>query len=274
MKNLLVLAAAALCVFPILAQEEDAEGCKDSQVLSRMKSCRIESCDKKDFDRADVRTGASDEQMQAVEGEVETLIYRCGDNVSFLSIVRNAENALKAAGFTKVYSGPGMNESPAYSARKGGVWIDIQTQINGGQTYTQTVVRSKEMEQEMTASAESMEAEIAKSGYCSIYGILFDTAKATIQPPSEKCLTEMVKLLKNNPAWKLQVEGHTDNVGGKEVNAKLSQSRAEAVRAWLVAHGVDSARLSAKGFGDSKPVADNATEDGRAKNRRVDLRKL
>ncbi|HEY8181873.1 MAG TPA: OmpA family protein [Thermoanaerobaculia bacterium] len=273
MKRLLLVAALVLCVCPILAQEEDAEGCRDSAVLSRMKSCRIESCDKKDFDRADIHAGAS-EQMQAVEGEVETIIYHCGDNVSFLSIVRNAENALKAAGFTKVYSGPGMNESPAYSARKGGVWIDVQTQPNGGQTYTQTVVRSKEMEQEMTASAESMEAEIARSGYCSIYGVLFDTGKATIQPASEKCLTEMAKLLKNNPSWKLQVEGHTDNVGGKDPNVKLSQSRAEAVQGWLVSHGIEGSRLSAKGFGDAKPVADNTTEDGRAKNRRVDLRKL
>lgn len=274
MKNALVVVALVLFVSPLLAQEEDAEGCKDSAVLSRMKSCRIESCDKKDFDRGNIRTGASDEQMQGVEGEVEAIVYRCNDNVSFLSIVRNAENALKGAGFTTVYSGAGTNESPAYSARKGGVWVDIQTSINGGQTYTQTVVRTKEMEQEMTASAESMEAEITKSGYCSIYGILFDTGKATILPASEKCLNEMAKLLKNNSSWKLQIEGHTDNVGGKDANLKLSQSRAEAVRGWLVAYGVESARLTAKGYGDIKPVADNFSDDGRAKNRRVDLRKV
>jgi len=119
-----------------------------------------------------------------------------------------------------------------------------------------------------------MEAAITKTGYCSIYGILFDTGKATIQPASEKCLNEMVKLLKNNPSWKLQIEGHTDSVGGKEGNMKLSQSRAEGVREWLISHGIESARLTSKGFGETKPVADNATDDGRAKNRRVDLRKL
>ena len=85
---------------------------------------------------------------------------------------------------------------------------------------------------------------------------------------------EMVKLLKNNPSWKLQIEGHTDSVGGKEGNMKLSQSRAEGFRGWLVSHGIESARLTSKGFGETKPVADNATDDGRAKNRRVDLRKL
>ena len=160
------------------------------------------------------------------------------------------------------------------SANKGGVFVDVQTQPNGGQTYTQTVVRSKEMEQQMVASAEAMEADIAKTGYCSIYGIHFDTGKAAILPDSEQCLTEVAKLLKKNPSWKMQVEGHTDNAGAKEANLKLSQARADAVRAWLVSQGVESARLIAKGFGDTKPVANNTNDEGRAKNRRVDLRKL
>jgi outer membrane protein OmpA-like peptidoglycan-associated protein len=239
-----------------------------------MKGCAIEQCDKKDFDRAEIRKSASDEDMQAVEGEVEIINYRCADNVSFLSIVRNAENALKAAGFTTIYSGKGMNEAPAYSARKGGVWVDIQTQNNGGQTYTETIARTKEMEQQMVASAESMEAEITKTGSCSIYGILFDTGKATIKPESQQCLNEVSKLLKKNASWTMQVEGHTDNIGAKDANMKLSQSRAEAVKSWLAGHGVETSRLSAKGLGDTKPIADNSSEEGRAKNRRVALVKM
>ena len=274
MKTILAALAVLLFVAPLLAQEEDAEGCKDSTVLSRMKSCRIDSCDRKDFDSADIRTGSEEQQVKAVEGEVESIIYACADNVSFLQMARNAENALKAAGFTTVFSGKGVNDYPVYSARKGAIWIMVQTQPNGGQTYTQTVVRTREMEQQMVASAESMQADIAKSGFCSIYGVHFDSGKAAILPDSEQCLGEMTKLLKSNPSWKLQVEGHTDNVGGKEANAKLSQARADAVRAWLLSHGVDGARLTAKGFGDTKPLADNASEEGRAKNRRVDLRKL
>jgi outer membrane protein OmpA-like peptidoglycan-associated protein len=263
-----------LAAFPLTAQEEDAEGCKDSTVLSRMKSCHIESCDKKDFDSANIRTGHEDEKVRAVEGEVEIITYRCGDNVSFLSIARNAESALKAAGYTAVYSGAGVNEAPVYSAHKGGVWVEVQTSNNGGQTYIETVVRSKEMEQQMAASAEEWESAINSTGYCSIYGVLFDTGKATIQPSSEKCLAEMAKLLTKNPSWKMQVEGHTDNVGAADANLKLSQARADAVRSWLGAHGVAAARLVAKGFGDSKPVADNSSDEGRAKNRRVDLRKM
>jgi len=262
-----------LAACPLLAQE-DAEGCKDSTLLSRMKSCQISSCDKKDFDSADIRTGPADDQIKSVEGEVETIIYACGDNVSFLQMVRNAENALKSAGFATVYSGKGLNESPAYTARKGGVWVNVQTQPNGGQTYTQTVVRSKEMEQQMVASAESMEADIAKGGYCSIYGIHFDTGKAAILPDSEPCLNEVAKLLTKNPSWRMQIEGHTDNIGAKDANLKLSQARADAVCAWLVARSVERSRLVAKGFGDSKPVAANTSDESRAKNRRVDLRKM
>ncbi len=91
MPKLLAVVVLIVATVPLLAQQEDAEGCKDSTMLSRMKGCAIESCDKKDFDRADIRTGATDELVQHVEGEVEIITYKCAENVSFLSIVRNVE---------------------------------------------------------------------------------------------------------------------------------------------------------------------------------------
>jgi len=87
-------------------------------------------------------------------------------------------------------------------------------------------------------------------------------------------LGEMVTLLKANAAWKMRIEGHTDNVGTKELNDSLSTRRSAAVEAWLVAHGVDGARLTHAGYGSSHPVGDKATEEGRAKNRRVELVKM
>jgi OOP family OmpA-OmpF porin len=260
-----------LAPFGLQAQETDAEGCTDSKMMTRMRGCTIVECSKKEYDAAELIV-ADDQKSQSVEGEIEIVQYTCPASVSMLMIARNAENALKAQGFTTVFSGPAVNNFPTATLRKSANWVSVET--NEAPGYKQTVVRGKEMEQQMVANAEAMEAEITKSGECSIYGILFDTGKATIQPASETCLNEVTKLLKKNAAWKMTIEGHTDNAGAKETNMKLSQQRAEAVRSWLVGHGIDAGRLVAKGLGDSKPVADNTTEDGRARNRRVALVKM
>jgi OOP family OmpA-OmpF porin len=135
-------------------------------------------------------------------------------------------------------------------------------------------VRVEAMQEEMVANADVWADEINRTGSCSIYGILFDTGKATIQGESKECLQEVVKLLRANPTWKMEIQGHTDNVGAKAANQTLSEQRAAAVVAWLAANGIDKARLTARGFGDSKPIADNSTEDGRSKNRRVALKKM
>jgi outer membrane protein OmpA-like peptidoglycan-associated protein len=84
-------------------------------------------------------------------------------------------------------------------------------------------------------------------------------------------LSDLLAVLKSNADWRLRIEGHTDNVGDKAANLKLSNARAAAVAAWLTGQGIDAARLSTAGLGDTQPVADNSTEDGRAKNRRVVL---
>jgi outer membrane protein OmpA-like peptidoglycan-associated protein len=277
-KTALFFALAVFVTLPAIAHTEDAEGCKDSPVLSRQPKCRISECETKDFDEAEVITGPAAEgdfKKQHLEGAKSRITYACDASVSFLNVARNAEAALRRDGFTIVFSGKALNERPAVTAHKGGTWVAIQTDYNGSEpAYEQIVVQTKQMEETMAASAEEFESEIEKTGSCSIYGILFDTGKATIQASSAKCLDEVAKLLKKNADWKMQIEGHTDNVGGAAANLKLSQQRADAVRAWLVAHGVEGGRLTAKGLGETKPVAENTTEDGRAKNRRVALVKL
>ncbi len=126
----------------------------------------------------------------------------------------------------------------------------------------------------MKADAASWAEQINQTGRVSIYGINFDTGKATIRADSEAPLAEIVKLLQANTEWAMVVAGHTDNVGAKQMNLTLSRQRAESVIAWLGAHGIGKERLIAAGFGDSRPVEDNGTEEGRQKNRRVDLVKL
>jgi outer membrane protein OmpA-like peptidoglycan-associated protein len=104
-----------------------------------------------------------------------------------------------------------------------------------------------------------------------LYGILFDFNSAVIRPESKPVLEEVLELLRSEAGWQLTIEGHTDAIGSDDRNQTLSQQRAEAVKAFLVAGGVDAARLATAGFGEAKPVADNATELGRAQNRRVEL---
>jgi len=127
------------------------------------------------------------------------------------------------------------------------------------------------MAQEVTADASSLNDEINKTGHVAVYGIHFDTGKSAILPESEDSLKQILALLTQNAALKIRVEGHTDNQGTPAANQTLSEKRAQAVMGWLIANGVDAVRLTAKGLGQTDPVADNSTDDGRAKNRRVEL---
>jgi outer membrane protein OmpA-like peptidoglycan-associated protein len=116
-----------------------------------------------------------------------------------------------------------------------------------------------------------MKKKLLSEGRVRVYGILFDLDSATIRPESRPVIDEVQAVLKGEPGWKLTIEGHTDSTGSDSHNLDLSQRRAEAVKAYLIAGGIDSGRLQTKGLGESKPVADNATELGRAQNRRVEL---
>jgi outer membrane protein OmpA-like peptidoglycan-associated protein len=104
-----------------------------------------------------------------------------------------------------------------------------------------------------------------------VYGILFDTDSDIIKSESKPVLEEVLSVLKSEPEWKLTIEGHTDSTGLDTHNQTLSQKRAESVAAYLRSGGIDAGRLKTVGIGESKPVADNDTELGRAQNRRVEL---
>ena len=135
------------------------------------------------------------------------------------------------------------------------------------------VIEVKPMTQNMvTVKAAEMAKSLTSSGRVALYGILFDTNKADIKPESKPALEEIGKLLRDDAKLTLHVVGHTDNVGGYEANMSLSKRRADAVVAALTtAYGISAARLTANGVANLAPVAVNSTDDGRAKNRRVEL---
>lgn len=105
-------------------------------------------------------------------------------------------------------------------------------------------------------------------------GILFDTGSARIRPESTPTLRDLARTLQQHGDLQLRIEGHTDNTGSADTNQRLSQERAEAVRAWLIGEGIDGSRLEAAGLGQTQPAADNGTLEGRQQNRRVELVRL
>lgn len=118
--------------------------------------------------------------------------------------------------------------------------------------------------------AAAMKKELDAKGRVALY-INFDTDKATLRPDAQPVMDEIGKLLAADPALKLSIEGHTDSTGSADHNRQLSTARARAVFGALVGLGVDPGRLASKGFGPDRPLADNSNEQGRAKNRRVEL---
>jgi outer membrane protein OmpA-like peptidoglycan-associated protein len=150
---------------------------------------------------------------------------------------------------------------PKFAPQKGQAMVRLDTLQAGEIADRMVVVSAAEIGQGLDAN-----------GKVALYGILFDFNKATLKPESRPTLDEIAKFLKENPAQKIYVVGHTDNVGGFESNMQLSKARAAAVAAELTrTYGIAAERMTASGVGLQAPVASNATEEGRTKNRRVEL---
>jgi outer membrane protein OmpA-like peptidoglycan-associated protein len=151
--------------------------------------------------------------------------------------------------------------------------FDMHPETNGHSIVLLDVVESAPMETKMvTVDAGTMAKDVATTGHVALYGIYFDHDKSDIKPESAPTIQEIAKFLKQDPKLTLYVVGHTDNVGGYEYNMGLSQRRAASVVKELTSkHGVQPARLKPAGTGPLAPVAPNDTEEGRAKNRRVEL---
>ncbi len=253
------------------AQEKDAAGAKDHPLLTRMPGYYISSYEPKDFDSVDVSAYLSGDEGHW-DGRVTKLGYSAQSGtkpVSMSQIARNYEAALKAAG-GKILSSGGRVVLGRFE--KAGARTFVQcSAFDEGKNYELLIVEQKAMEQEVVADASALKAGIATEGRVAVYGILFDTNRAVVKSESGAVLEQITKLLQQDPKLQLFVVGHTDGVGTPEANLKLSADRASAVVQALVARGVASARLKPSGVGPYSPVATNRTDEGRAKNRRVEL---
>jgi len=120
----------------------------------------------------------------------------------------------------------------------------------------------------------AIERSLAANDIVEIYGIYFSFARADIRPQSERVLKEIAAVFKAHPDWKIRIDGHTDNVGNDTANLDLSKRRAAAVKTALVTRfGIDAGRIATGGYGESAPKEKNDTPEGRARNRRVELRR-
>jgi outer membrane protein OmpA-like peptidoglycan-associated protein len=153
------------------------------------------------------------------------------------------------------------------------VWVTEPTSVWSAPAATLLVAEATPMSTgNVTASQQQLQAGLKAEGKVAIYGLYFDTGKAEIKPESKAQLDEMSKLLKTDASLRVFIVGHTDNQGSVDGNLALSRRRAEAVVAALGSqYGIDAKRLSAQGVANFAPVASNADEGGRAKNRRVEL---
>ena len=171
--------------------------------------------------------------------------------------VTNVPNAKPGAGWLTWWLGGGIADDPVYMRNvviaKGAV--DLY----------------ERQETDIDAKVSAVEKEIEETGKFVTNNILFETGKATLKPESMEEIQKVADYMKKNPTARFEVQGHTDNQGSDAVNDPLSQQRAEAVVKALESQGVDPFNLRPVGKGSHEPVADNSTDEGRAKNRRVEF---
>lgn len=268
---LLALAMLTLAV-PAAAQNADADGSKDHPMVPRLAAYYIFDYDATDFNKADFPISA-DDKVQTVEGKHWKIRYDVKDNArksSPLAILRNYSAAFQQRGGTVVYTNE-TEVSLRLKTASSELWCHIEVS-NEGEVYDVEIVEKAAMAQQVELTAAELARALNEKGTATLRNILFDTGKATLKPESSAALAVVGEVLKSNAAMKLEIQGHTDNVGAKAANLALSQARAAAVRDYLTkTFAIGADRLTSAGFGDTKPVADNATEDGRAQNRRVEL---
>jgi len=250
---------------------------KDTPYFSGMPGYEIYDAADVEFDSYNFFNGKN---CTTIEGQKLKRTYVVKENAeksSVIQIMRNYANAIRSMGGTVVFEGApqeaecaelnGLNMVIGKAEKdRNEMWIEVASL--GGDDYYLTMVLKELMRQDVTASA--MFETLNRDGHIALY-INFDTGKSIIKTESKSIIEQIVQMMKANPDLKLSVEGHTDNVGNPASNKTLSEERAKSVVAAIVDNGINVERLSPAGYGQDRPTGDNNTEEGRARNRRVEL---
>lgn len=300
------LPAALLLLAVVAASAQaasgDVKGSRDYPGIGRFDGSVITGYQARDFDATTVQarpfSRGKPVDARRIEGRVTRIAYRTEPGPSILEVARNFEAQLARAGFETLLScearecgevafSRALDTLPIpqmsvdgfkyryYAGRKsdgGETYATVLVSENNKRIYAQLIVAvPAAMENKMIDAAE-MAKGLGEKGHIALYGIYFDTDKAVIKPESKPTLDEMAKLLRGQPTLEVVIVGHTDSQGGYDYNMTLSRRRAEAVAAALTRdYGIAASRLRTAGVGYLAPVGSNATEEGRALNRRVEL---
>jgi outer membrane protein OmpA-like peptidoglycan-associated protein len=284
---LLAFLACAYAMQPTAALAAPSKAnakCTPNPLFEPFPKSHAEICERSGFASVDLRRWKnpdkrSDVERFKMEGEYWHYIDRIENDgsapVSVLEVQRNFENAIKAANGRVIYANPDSSVEYQISRNDGEWWGIAKCGSSNGKNCSaimHKIVRVAAMEQSVVMSAEQIAKSMGDEGKVVFYGILFDTDKATIKSESEPTLAEMAKWLKSNTAAKVFIVGHTDMQGALEHNVRLARDRAQSVVAALTTrHAIAKERLTSDGVGPLAPLASNASEAGRAKNRRVEM---
>lgn len=302
LKPLLFLIAFAAAT-SAAAQNRDVAGARDFPGIGRFGGSVITGYQIKDFDATRMQGAAFRDGKPAdarqLEGRITRIAYRTPPGPSILEVSRNFETQLAKAGFETLLAcdtdGCGgipfteaIDALPVpqmwvdgfnyhyYAGRKtdGGreIFASVIVSENNREIYAQLIVAELGAIQNKMVDAAAMAKGLGEPGHIALYGIYFDTDKAVIKPESRPTLEQIAKLLASQPQLNVFIVGHTDNQGAFDYNLDLSRRRAEAIAAELVkSFRIAQPRLRTAGVGFLAPVGSNASESGRALNRRVEL---
>lgn len=306
MKKILLFVLLCLIAKATAQTPTDRPGSKDHPFVSRFPDAIIDDYLYRAFDPYRLPLGPKTEEkkdpekFRDLEGKVTRIVYVVPADAGAFGVFKSYEKALLGAGYSQMYrcskaecglwftrafylnNSSGVSqitteqEYGVFTALKDGkdVYIAIYTMFNKyrNRCYARVEVVEVDLLPEDQVTASSIEKKLGEGGKAVLYNLYFDTNKAAVKPESQPALQAVADLLKQNPELNFYVVGHTDHTGTLEANLDLSQRRAQAVADALASQfAIDPQRLTAKGLAFLAPVATNATDAGKALNRRVEL---